>query len=414
MLNRNHIGMFIVFLLLIAFNLQVALSAEDDYCDAYNSPPKIYMIPVAELTKLTIPELENATTIVRKRYLESKAYYDAGSSELVFVLDAEANLKQMQQALETKKQMQIPIKTPEVIPAICDSVPLYLQPNIAFSQFKLSELENIQNLLENKVKDYKGRYQSGGMPMLPLTIAEANCNKITRLINARNNNNKTVAECPAPVSNVPLFLQPATTLAQMSMDDLRDIRRVLSIQVEDAKSSSRGGKAGVWALIAINADLAQIEAALALKQKAESLSKEQAEKLADRIIENTATQNRHRTSDSEWVATEFEWIVFENIKDNPDILNATVLEKIKKKYQIFNSRDDIPEKFRGYGENKKIGGYNGGFIYKYNITFDSADTITINFEMYFAHLNATGWENKYKWDGKEWIIISHMEKRWKS
>ena len=81
MLNRNHIRMFIVILGLIAFNLQVGLFAEDNYCDAYNSPPKIYMIPVAELTKLTIAELENATTIVRKRYLESKAYYDAGSSE---------------------------------------------------------------------------------------------------------------------------------------------------------------------------------------------------------------------------------------------------------------------------------------------------------------------------------------------
>jgi hypothetical protein len=261
--------MFIVVLLLIAFNLQVALSAEGDYCDAYNSPPKIYMIPVAELTKLTIPELENATTIVRKRYLESKKCYDAGSFEHVFVLEAEANLKQMQQALETKKEMLLPIKPPEVILAICDSVPLYLQPNIAFNQFKLSELENIQKLLENKVKDYKGRYQSGGMPMLPLAIEEANCNKVSRLINARNNNNKTVAECPTPVSNVPLFLQPATTLAQISMDDLKDIRRVLSLQAEDGKHSNRGDKAGVLALIAINADLAQIETALTLKQKAE-------------------------------------------------------------------------------------------------------------------------------------------------
>ncbi len=148
MVSINPIRLIVVFLL-IAFNLQVALSAEDDDCDAYNSPSKIYMIPMTELIKLTIPELENATAIVRQRYLEIKGEYDAGASELLFVLEAEANLKQMQQALDSKrKNSNSPVKLPETAQAICYSVPLYQQPNAAFNRFNLNELENIQRLLE--------------------------------------------------------------------------------------------------------------------------------------------------------------------------------------------------------------------------------------------------------------------------
>ena len=232
------------------------------------------------------------------------------------------------------------------------------------------------------------------MTMLPLTIVEADYNKMVKLIIARKKNDMAIAECPAPRSNVPLFLQPAATLAQISINDLRDIRRVLSLQAEYAKQSNSFDQTGVPMLDAINADLAQINAALAIKQKAESLTQEQAEKLADRIIKNI-----YRTD----YKTNIEWLVLESIKDNPAILNAAVLEKIKKKYQVFNSTDDIPEKFRGYGPNNKYDGYNRGIIFKYKITFNSTDTVTVDFEMYIAPLNAGGWDWQYKWNGKEWI-----------
>lgn len=131
--------------------------------------------------------------------------------------------------------------------------------------------------------------------------------------------------------------------------------------------------------------------------KPESMTQKQAESLADHIIEYTSHVWAYKTK--------FVWIVLEDIKDNPEILNTAVLEKIKKKYQVFNTRDDIPEKFKGYGGDKKNDGYNGGFIYKYKITFDSADTITVKFEVYIAPLDAMGCDKQYKWNGKEWTQI---------
>jgi hypothetical protein len=130
--------------------------------------------------------------------------------------------------------------------------------------------------------------------------------------------------------------------------------------------------------------------------KIESLNKEQADKLADCIISPIPNQK---------------WVVLEDIKDNPEILNAAVLEKFKKKYQIFNSRDDIPKKF--IRESDIAASYTKGFILKYRITLDSGDSVTVVSERYIAPLSIWGSEVKYKWDGKEWVITGIL-KMWGS
>lgn len=138
--------------------------------------------------------------------------------------------------------------------------------------------------------------------------------------------------------------------------------------------------------------------------KPESMTKEQAEKLADRIMENMSSQNRHLASDSKWVATEFEWIVLEDIKGNPEILNIAILERAKKKFQIFNERKDIPEELKTYkdvefAENAR------GYVFSYKATFNSANSITVNFKQYIGVPKEAllSWQRQYIWNGKEWI-----------
>lgn len=131
---------------------------------------------------------------------------------------------------------------------------------------------------------------------------------------------------------------------------------------------------------------------------AESLTKEQVDKLADLIVEKI-----YHTD----YKTKFEWIALDDIKRNPQILNAAVLKKLKEKCKIFNSINDIPKEF-----NPSRGEYERGFIFKYKITFDSPDTVTVYCETYINGLNAGGKEVQYKWNGKEWEFTFKMPKMW--
>lgn len=132
--------------------------------------------------------------------------------------------------------------------------------------------------------------------------------------------------------------------------------------------------------------------------KPESLTKEQSDNLADCIIRQSPN---------------LEWVALEGIKDNPEILNAAVLEKLKRKYKVFNTRDDIPGKFIMGKQpgNHEVATYTKGFIFKYKITFDSSDSVTVISERYIGPKNASGGEVKYKWNGKEWVTI-HIAKMW--
>lgn len=117
---------------------------------------------------------------------------------------------------------------------------------------------------------------------------------------------------------------------------------------------------------------------------AESLTKEQIDKLADRIVENAPTIN---------YGIKFEWLVLEDIKDNPEILNNSVMERIKKKYKVFDSRKDIPEEFKLYGKKSGVfNAYTKGGIFRYKIKFDSANAITTFFSKYEGLLSAAGWQ----------------------
>lgn len=131
--------------------------------------------------------------------------------------------------------------------------------------------------------------------------------------------------------------------------------------------------------------------------KVESLTQEQADTLADRIMENTPEYIFARGS-------KFEWIVLEDIKGNPEMLNTAVLERIKKKYKIFDSRKDIPEEFKIYSDGKFVG-YQKGFTFEYKVTFNSADTVTINYSDFEGNLGGSIHWKQYKWNGKEWIMI---------
>lgn len=130
---------------------------------------------------------------------------------------------------------------------------------------------------------------------------------------------------------------------------------------------------------------------------AESLTKKQVDKLADRIMENAPTINYD---------IKFEWLVLEDIKDNPEILNTAVMERIKKKYKVFDSRKDIPEEFKLYGKKSGVfNAYTKGGLFRYKIKFDSANTIIIYFSKYEGLLSAAAWQCKFKWNGKEWEQI---------
>jgi len=135
---------------------------------------------------------------------------------------------------------------------------------------------------------------------------------------------------------------------------------------------------------------------------AESLTKEQAEKLADRIMEHTPKENEYKTK--------FEWVVLEDIKDNPEILNTAVLEKIKKKYQVFNNKKDIPEKFKVYQEGI-FRDYTGGFTFYYNVTFVPFDTPIPDayfYEYYHKSFDTPIPNTHFRWLNPSWEEIKEI------
>jgi len=137
--------------------------------------------------------------------------------------------------------------------------------------------------------------------------------------------------------------------------------------------------------------------------------KKRAEKLADSIMEKTPKDIK------------CDWVVLEGIKDNPEILNAAVLKKLKKKYKVYNDRKDIPSKYKIY-DSKELVVYRGGFYFSYKLWCDLEGE---NVELHISYLwseckTLTGYislgggcycQNIYGWNGKEWIDIFKDSKK---
>jgi len=133
--------------------------------------------------------------------------------------------------------------------------------------------------------------------------------------------------------------------------------------------------------------------------------KERAEKLADCIMEGTPKDIK------------CDWVVLEDIKGNPEILNAAVLKRIKKKYKVYNDRKDIPSKYKIF-DSKELVVYGGGFYFNYELMHDlkgESVNLRVGYKCDGRTASSLGercfYEHVYEWNGKDWIDVFKDSKK---
>lgn len=133
----------------------------------------------------------------------------------------------------------------------------------------------------------------------------------------------------------------------------------------------------------------------------DDLTEAQAERLADKILENTP-EHTHFVE-----GTTFSWVLLApEVQSNPSPLQDVVLQKLRKKYTVYLDLSGVPEDLQFKDENGQVRGYKGGFAFCYQVERKSWRSVRVNYSDYEGELAASVHWKQYKWKRKDWKIVA--------
>ena len=132
-----------------------------------------------------------------------------------------------------------------------------------------------------------------------------------------------------------------------------------------------------------------------------TLSKAQVESLAVEILENTPEHVHYAKG------TTFSWVLFEQQDPDPiPALTTAVLDRLKEKYTVYRSRDDIPATQLVRDESGELIGYRDGFSFRFSATVLGADKVEIRYADWEGNVGASSRTISYEWTDSQWKVIT--------
>lgn len=121
-------------------------------------------------------------------------------------------------------------------------------------------------------------------------------------------------------------------------------------------------------------------------------------RLAKHILDNTPDHTHFVQG------IEFDWCIFIPPKDDPlPQLSEEVLKRLRKKYTVYLTEEDIPPNRKIY-RNGQLAGFQSGFMFRYELEPLGPTRIRIQYSDWEGLLAASRHSVTYEWTGSSWKI----------
>ena len=132
-----------------------------------------------------------------------------------------------------------------------------------------------------------------------------------------------------------------------------------------------------------------------------ALSKTQIDTLASEIMEHTP-EHVHFAE-----GTTFSWVLFEQVDSDADTaLTTAVIDRLKKKYTVYRSEQEIPPTEIIRSESGKLLGYRDGFSFRFSVKFLGDHRVEVRYSDWEGNLAASSQTISYQWTGSQWETVS--------
>jgi hypothetical protein len=131
-------------------------------------------------------------------------------------------------------------------------------------------------------------------------------------------------------------------------------------------------------------------------------------KLSTAQLESLATEiMRHTPEYLHYVeGTTFSWVLFtQETEDSLPGLTAAVLSRLRKKYTVYRSKEDVPSTELILDRGGSLLGYRDGFLFHFTATILGESRVEVRYSDWEGNLSASSQTVLYEWTGSRWKVI---------